>query len=171
MIMIGYRVRVGLALLFALSSGCIAYVNIPAQPGDFARHNPNDRAVRIVLTEAINAVNKKFPVEGKFAILLPQDTTTKTYHAVSKKSGKQAVWPGNTDRTDLPVLTIKQIRIRRQDAWVDIVRSTHNDGKQTDQLMTVEMKWHPLQGWLIQRLRVWGVKAEDALWKSEQEDE
>lgn len=157
-------------------SGCATYVNIPAQRGDFARHNPNDRVVQAVLVESLQAVAKTYPVEGSFALILPIDTSVKTYKAVAKKTGEQAVWPGNRDREDLPVLEVKQILIRRQDALVDIVRSFHpktdqQNDQPLDQVMTVELQWHPLQGWLTQRVRPWNVTVEKAFWVSADETE
>lgn len=159
-----------LLLAWVVASGCTTYVNIPGQLGDFARHNPNDLAVRAVLAESLTAIAEAYPVEDQFAILLPDTTTAETYHAVTKKTNKQAVWPGNKDRADLPILEVKQVRIRRQDAWVDIVRTLHSNSEQMEEMIvTVELKWHPLQGWLTQRVRPWNLTMENAFWVSADE--
>ena len=164
----------GLLLVWiALLCGCTNYVNIPAQPGDVAGHNPNRHVVRVVLSESLQAVLKKHPFEGPFAILLPETTSTKTYDFVASKTSKQAVWPGNKTRSDLPILEVKQLRIRGQDASVDIVRATtaHLESGSPNQVVTVDLKWHPLQGWLTQRIRGWRLAVDDVLRTSRDEFE
>lgn len=147
-----------------LLGGCAAYVNIPAQLGDLAGHNPNDATVRMVLGEALRGVLLEHPFDGTFAILLPERTTSKTYDAVASKVSKLAVWPGSRDRTDLPLLEVKQILVRGQSARVDVIRQL--DGTQPEpreQLVTVDLHWHPLKGWLVQRLQGWRLSVQDAL--------
>ncbi len=147
----------------ALMSGCLGYVNIPPQKGDIAVHNPNMVTVRHVLAEALNQMVQAYPFEGRFAVLLPEDTTSDTYEQVVPKVSKKAVWPGNPERDEIPVLEVKRIRIRGQDAQVDIVRPLHGDQKDVSQVVTATLKWHPLQGWVTQRLRAWELSTDDAM--------
>ena len=146
-------------------SGCMTYVNIPPQDGDLASHNPNHPAVCEVLGEALPAIVNAYPVEGQFAILLPDKTTAKTYGQVAEKTGENALWPGNHDRTEIPILDVRQIYIRGQQARVDVVRPVETADKTgtIDQVVTVELFWHPLQGWLPKRVRAWRLPVGDAL--------
>ncbi|MAE62536.1 MAG: hypothetical protein CMJ49_14410, partial [Planctomycetaceae bacterium] len=61
-----------LCVLFAATlTGCATYVNIPAQQGDFASHNPNDWTVRRVtaaaLTHLLTNADAGQPVDGPYA--------------------------------------------------------------------------------------------------------
>ncbi len=163
--MISLRLFATMVVWTTLLGGCANYVNIPAQRGDWAMHNPNGSTVKLVLGEALRAVLKKHPFESKFAILLPENTTAKTYGAVASTVSTEAVWPGNRGRSDLPILEVKQLLIRGQDARVNIIRPVNRQapmGSQ-EQLATVDLTWHPLQGWLAQRVRDWRLPVEEAL--------
>ena len=145
--------------------GCVTYVNIPPQDGDIATHNPNDTVVREVLVESLRAIAKQYPFEGEFAILLPAETSSETYGKVATSTSENALWPGNKDRTDLPILDVRQIRIRGQQARVDVVRplNSHDPVDLAEQVVTAELFWHPLQGWLIRRIRAWRLPVSDVL--------
>ena len=153
-----------LGVLAIVSVGCTTYVNIPAQTGDLASHNPNDLTVRTVLGEAISNVVKTYPFEGSFAILLPEHTTDTTYREIASMVGSQALWPGDPTRSDLPTLEVRRVAIRRQEARVDIIRPTDHDQPESRlQLITVSLHWHPMKGWLVQRLTPWRISVEQAL--------
>jgi len=159
-------------VLAIVGVGCTTYVNIPAQTGDLATHNPNDLTVRTILGEALSKVAKEYPFEGSFAILLPEQTTDTTYREVASMVGSQALWPGNPERSDLPTLEVKRIAIRRQEARVDIIRPTdHGQPDSRLQLITATLHWHPMKGWVVQRLRPWRISIEQALARTIDESE
>ncbi len=159
----------GLVWLLAcviLASGCSTYINIPPQDGDLAQHSPNGATVRLVVSEALHAVVQQYPFDGSYAVLLPEDTTAQTYSEVVSRINDGAVWPGNKDRSDLPIIEVKNIRVRGQDARVDIVWPGEADEEHADpqpQAVTVSMHWHPFKGWVSQRVRVWRLPIEEAL--------
>lgn len=174
-----------------LLTGCSVYVNIPAIEGDMAKHDPNSPDVRPVIVEALQAVATEANFKTQYAILLPEKTTARTYSAVVSRIGKQAVWPGNQSRGELPILEIRRIGIRAQDARVDIIRPL--PGAQTQQadvnqpeqaaepdsdapykhpvpepatpgqVVTVSLNYHPMKGWVVQRIRAWKLPVETVL--------
>lgn len=151
-------------VVFFSISGCSSYVNLPAQPGDMASHNPNDATVRDVVGEALSAVVKQYPFEGTFAILLPEKTTADTYEVITTKAGKNAVWPGNKSRNELPVLEVKRVQVRSQAARVDITRPVGTGlASGEEQVVTVDLKWNPFRGWVAQRVQPWRMSVDNAM--------
>lgn len=141
--------------------GCATYVNIPPQPGDMAWHDPNHPTVQTVVSEALQAVATHQEKDGKIAILLPDGTLAKNYSKTVAQIHNETVWPGHPQRSEQPLLHVKEIRIRGSRAAVDVV---HNNGPQTpqaeDQLITVDLAWNVAEGWSAQRLKLWRTQAQ-----------
>jgi len=67
----------------------------------------------------------------------------------------------------LPVIEVKQIRIRGYRAEVDIIRpSDLADPASPRALYTIHEKWAPFDGWIFQRAQLWRIPVEDALERS-----
>ncbi len=147
----------------SLAIGCSSYVNIPAQPGDLASHNPNMGSVQQVITEALDAVLKQNPIDNKFALLLPEETTAKTYAAVVSKLDKNASWPGNKSRNEISVIEVRKILIRGVEARVDIIQPIDPANPAIEQVVSAKLQWHPFKGWVTQRLHKWRLSLEDAM--------
>ena len=60
----------------------LRYINIPAQPGDIARHDPNLAKVGEVMTVAVQAAARERPIRGDFLVVLPEGTAEPTYQQV-----------------------------------------------------------------------------------------
>ncbi len=148
-----------IALPLLCATACTTYVNIPAQPGDLAAHDPNDPTVREVVSEALYAVTTHRSIDGPVAFIMPDGTASRHFvrgarHAPDLSVGvSEAI---NVDEITGPSLEVKQVKIRGWSASVDILyrvdpRQLHTD----DQLATVELEWQTLQGWTARRTRFW----------------
>lgn len=150
-----------LTLTGLLMLGCQPYVNIPKQAGDSASHNPDSRTVRDVEVVAVRAAMEQGDVPRPLQLLLPENTSRLTYAAVANALGDIVVVADDDEETPAAqgVIFVKGIRIRANDADVDIVRPTE-DGH--DQLVTVRLTFTIPSGWHSAGVRVWrGVPIED----------
>lgn len=148
--------RLTLLALLCLIGGCARYVNIPAQPGDIARHDPNLTKVGEVMKEAVAAAARERPIRGDFLVVLPEGTADATYQQVIRDlPGAQAASEPNQK---LPTLTVKRVLLRGPDAEIDVVRQAD-----TTQLITVYLHKYAFGPWRVQRVRPWSVDPEQAL--------
>src|SRR5262245_3152548 len=111
-----------LAVASLLSSGCATYVNIPPREGDIAAHNPNKSTVQNVEVAAARAAITERRGSGPIQIILPRGTDPLTYDQVLPKIGPDAVHYKDGPREGVPVVEIREIRIRGMDAYADVVR-------------------------------------------------
>lgn len=132
-----------------LLTGCAEWVNIPAVPGDAARHDPNLKDVADVEVAALSALMTRFPEPGMTQIILPMGTRDTTYTKVVQSIGQGAVM-GDTSATNS--LEVMAVRIRVTEAWVDIRRLS---ASRIPQLYTVYLKNDVISGWYMQRIRPW----------------
>ncbi len=157
----------GLILSLALLNGCATYVNIPAQVGDIANNDPNHRTVRAVELVALQAVIAEHPMLTPFELVLPAGTLPRHYEQMVPEVSIHATWAGQNPDADLPVLEVRQVRIRNDAAQVDIVRpSNPMDFAAPPQLLTVALDWDVLAGWGPKRVRLWHGSVEEALDRS-----
>lgn len=151
------------ALLLLIAVGCSRpYVNIPSQRGDVAAHDPNANNVRNAEVTALRAVMLDRPIEGPVLIKLPPGTSSLTYAAVAPQVSEFALTPQDEDATaaGLPVLEVRQLRIRGWDGEVDIIRPSYDGG---EQLITVTIKYAPFSGWTSSFIRTWRGNVEETL--------
>lgn len=117
------------AAVFTLGavSGCVSWASYPAQPGEAAVKNPNDPAIVDVMTVAMEWVVRKYPpgpedaATPRLAINLPPGMIPRVYESVARRVGHGAV-PLSRAHPDLPVYHVSQLRIRGDEAAVDILR-------------------------------------------------
>jgi hypothetical protein len=177
-IMLGSLVAV--AAIFGGCSSNFGYVSIPAERGSVAASNPNTQNVRSVVVTAVEAGLTRFPVGGPYELVLPPQTTAETYAVVTHRLGGDAVVPSNipavpldedgkplkqegdpppvvepTTLGEFPAVTVEAVRIRGQDAEVDLVRP-ESAGRR---LLTVSLEWEPGFGWSADPddVRAWRV--------------
>jgi hypothetical protein len=155
-------VLVGLSML----AGCTTYSNVPAQPGDIARNDPNDAPVRQIMAAALEAVAADQPME-RLAIVLPAGTSPANYDWIVPQVSKGAMWSAEPLDPSIPVLEVRQVRLRTWRAQVDIIRPFAADPSRQE-LVTVYLKTYGLGDWAVTNLRVWRGSLEDALRESAQ---
>lgn len=145
-----------MVMIVSVSTGCTSYVNIPAQDGDIAIHNPNNETFRRAATVALKRMLAKYPPNGHYMLEMPAGTSDWTYKWVMNRLPQ----PQEDAPTDiqLPLYSLKQARLRNSRAEMDIVHPTVEGPR----LTTVFLEWDPW-GWHIKRERIWRVSIEDAL--------
>ncbi len=151
----GQAVGLAWSILLAISVvGCspYAYVNIPPQTGDVARHSPNSSLVRQVYAAALGAVLADRPLPAPVAIELPDGADVETHADVAERIGSPAVSPYNDSVTPMSTVRVQQVRVRGAEAQVDVVRPGLGG---RDQLVTVYLTWAPFSDWTAQRVREW----------------
>lgn len=150
-----------LILTGLMSLGCQTYVNIPPQKKDTANHNPNGKAVRTVMVEAVRAALADGGITGPVQVMLPANTNKLTYAQVISAIGDQAVSPFEEDVSGITgVVFAKGVRIRGTQAEVDVARPI---GDGIDQLVTVYLTWKPMSGWRADRVHAWrGVPIDES---------
>jgi len=151
-----------LAGLIAITlTGCGGgYVTIPPDPGDVASQNPNSPKVRELMAKSLAAVLEQAQLETPVTLAMPETTTKLTHAAVASKV-EGALGPEEKAPADAPTLEVTGVRIRANEAAVDILRP-RSQGESVKQLVTASAKWDLFTGWNIQRVRVWrGVESPD----------
>lgn len=143
------RMSVCLLMVSMLLTGCAEWVNIPAVPGDVARHDPNLGDVADVEVAALSALMTRYPTQSTTQVILPMGTSDATYNRVVQSIGQGAVMGDASAATSLEVMAI---RIRVTEAWVDIRKFTES---RIPQLYTVYLKNDVISGWYMQRIRPW----------------
>lgn len=162
-----------LARCFVMAAACLAlgacstYVNIPAQPGDVARNDPNDTTVREVTATALEAVVADKPM-GQFAVVLPPGTQPSNYDWIVTRVSPAAMWSAEPLPANIPIFEVRQVRVRGWNAQVDVIRPVSQDDPGRLELITAYLKSYPVGGWAVQNLRVWRGSLENALRESAQ---
>ena len=142
-----------IVFLGSVISCSTTYTNIPPQAGDIAGHNVNSNPVCHVSIEAIQATLREQPIDRAYAIILPNNTNALTYATVLSALGDLA--SRDTDHS-LPIIEIRQIRIRGNKAEVDLLRPTNvNDLASPRQLVTVYLHWALMANWYPRNLHTW----------------
>jgi len=161
-------------------TGCGIYTNIPPQAGDhLAQHSPNRSEVQNVMVEALNATLDQRPIRGTFQVILPSTADAMTYATLLPRLGDDAMWSSDGRRGDVPVLEVKQVRVRGTSAAVDIIRPTaaalattpapHYPGltsptpPRMEELVTVQLRRYLGAGWGATRVYAWNADVDEAL--------
>lgn len=138
-------------LTFTLVGCSKPYVNIPAQAGDVASHDPNAQSVREAGATALKAVLLDSPIDGPVAIHLPEGTSSLTYAAVARQVGPQAT-PAKEAPEGAADLKVRQVRLRNWKGEVDVERPGVGG---RPQLVTVWVEYAPFSGWTFKQIRSW----------------
>ncbi len=151
------RILAVMASVLALS-GCATWVNIPAQRGDMAVHNPNEGNVRDVMIAAITRAVTDDQTSGAYAVQLPSGTYDYAYRRViaSLPSGAVRLTP---EAAGLPIYRVKQVQIRGFSGQVDLIPPPRGGSAQ---LLTVYLK-RDLSGWYAKRTHLWRMPVVNAL--------
>ena len=155
---------IGITISVLVMIGCTTYVNIPPQPGDVAVHDDDDDTVREVITESLRTVIQQRSIQGPVAIKLPDGRIRRHFiRTTMDTTGLIDVWPVDAQAPDDPDMTgnaigleVRQIRIRGWSAGVDVLMRLDPQQLHTqDQLVTVDLQWHAMHGWVVDRTRFW----------------
>jgi len=146
-----------------LTGGCAPWVNIPAQAGDAAMHDPNLKTVQEVTVAAVKAVIADGAVpDTHFQLVLPEGTLPATYEAVTSKIGSLATWSADAPASGALFIEIRRVSIRSAKAEVDVLRPM-SAGSTASQVVTVVLSWDAVTSWKADRVKVWRVRADDAM--------
>lgn len=141
-----------------LLGGCSPWVNIPAQRGDLASHDPNTSTVHKAVTVALKHTLEQYPPAGAYAVIMPEGASTQTMAklnaALPEGAGATADATGR-----IPVYRVASIRIRGWDGQVDIIPPA---GLRPKRLLSVYLD-HDLSGWYVRRTHLWNMPLERAL--------
>lgn len=145
-------VLLGSSLMLGACGTAPTYINIPAQPGDMARHDPNSTIIRRVVTLAGQAIIQQTPITGPVIVTLPTGTTRMTYAAVLPEIGDLALDPDFKEAEIDTFLAVSAVRLRGDRGQIDLVRTLPG---QPPQLVTVSLRWMPISGWHSEQVRTW----------------
>lgn len=140
------------AITVSLTACGGTYVNIPAQQGDVAAHDPNDATVRKVMILAIRTATKDVDPGQQLAVSTPRGTTALTEAAIVHVLGGRFVDARTHSRSSKPDIAVTGVRIRGTSAAVDVGRPSATGGRE---LVTVDMTWQPFNGWAVDNTQVW----------------
>lgn len=149
-----------LAGLLLVGCGGPTYVNIPAQEGDIAGHDPNGNVVREVTAEAVRGLLQESPKATPVAVFMPAGATALTHADVARRVGEGVVSPYETGINPATQLEVKELRIRGHEAQVDILAPGRGN---INQVTTVYLTWAPFGGWKAERTRTWQAPAQATL--------
>lgn len=152
--------RLSAALVCGLIlTGCTTWVNIPAQRGDMASHDPNNSTVRKVVAAALKHVIVEGVAASPYAIELPRHTRASTYQKVLAALPVGGMPLPEVTDAHVPVFRVKQIQVRALSAQVDLIPPPVEGSAQ---LMTVYLKGD-MHGWYATRSHLWRMPVIDAL--------
>jgi hypothetical protein len=164
-----FKAFVGVAAALALSA-CATWVNIPPREGDAAIHDPNEETVLGVEIAAVRAAIADKPGDQGVQVILPPGTLPLTYDTILPRISPRAVWSSRGEQEGIPVVEVRELRIRGSEAQVDVIRPwDFNAADAGRQVATVYLSWDPVSQWQADRVVGWHISVEDALRRSEHE--
>lgn len=114
-----------IAATVGVLGGCVSLASYPAAPGETAIRNTNDPRVIDVMVVALDWVIRRYPPEttgeARLAINLPPGVRERIYERAAIRIGHGAV-PLSTETQNLPTYHVARLRIRGDEAAVDILR-------------------------------------------------
>ena len=144
-------------------AGCAHYVNIPAQKGDLAYHDPNAKIPRAVMLLALQKVLELRPIEDSFQVVLPVGAVPATYAHILPRISERAMWSSDGRTKDLPLVCVTQVHVRGTRADVDVALPIFaGDAPAVAQITTVHLRYEPMSKWYVVRVREWRHSAERA---------
>jgi hypothetical protein len=161
-----------LVLLPVLLAGCATWVNIPAEPGDLASHDPNLETVLKIDLQAVRAVLNTIDPEAPVHIILPPGTVPLGYEAVVPKVNEKAAWSVNPPPPGALVLEVRQVRVRGSFAQADVIAPADPTQRNGPKIVnTVYLHYDVIAGWDVTQVRAWPISVDAALVKSVREAE
>lgn len=120
------------AAMVGVLGGCVSLASYPAAPGETAVKNPNDPRMIDVMVLALDWVIRRYPPEttgdARLAINLPVGVRERIYERAAIRVGLGAV-PLSTQTQNLPTYHVARLRIRGDEAAVDILRPVTEVGE------------------------------------------
>jgi hypothetical protein len=147
-------------------------VNIPAESGDVASHDPNLKTVLSLELQALRGVNDSLdPSESPF-VILPKGTGPAGYEAIVPQVAPKASWSTAAPPAGSLVLEVRQVRVRGTYAQADVIRPANvAQPEGPREVVTVYLHYDLVFGWHVERLRPWRIGVDDALVQSAREAE
>jgi hypothetical protein len=149
---LGLLIAAGIATL----AGCGGYSNYPRIQGDTAFNNPNSPDMLGAMQAAIAWVHERYPVEGPFALNLPEGMSRRRVYLLLDELNIPNARALTPETADLPTYHVARVFVRATNAEVDIVRPvttvrvSQHEGTVSQtaahQLITVRVK-DTFQGW------------------------
>ena len=158
------------ATVALFTGGCATWVNIPAETGDVAGHDPNISTVLKIELQSLRTLTEEIDPDAKVVVLLPPGSTPVSYEQVVPKVGPKASWSTTPPAPAALVLDMRQVRVRGSYAQVDAVQPaspTQPEGPK--QLTTVYLHYDIVAGWHVTSVHHWQIPLEQALLKSQRE--
>lgn len=121
----------------AVAAGCASWANFPPVPGDTAFHSLASPAMEDVMVEGLRWTITRYPPIGdaldftpgpaeepRIAINLPKGVKAAFYQYASKDIGgpRRLVTPLASTTRDIPIYHVRSLRIRGDEAQINIVR-------------------------------------------------
>jgi hypothetical protein len=150
-----------IAILLAAASltACSPYINIPAQSGDVASHNPNNPTARKVYVAAITYLAHLNDQYAAYSFALPAGADHYTYRWVIQQLPAGADPAYTTGGTFTPLYAVATLYVRGSDAQTDIIIT---DTDRQRRLVSIYCTLG-VDGWYAVRQRAWQVPVDDAL--------
>lgn len=140
-------------LSLVLLPGCASYVNIPADSQkDIAINTIDAPPTPVLIGAALEYALRDYPPSSRpFAIKLPLPASDRTWsHALGTRPNSRRY---DEAQPDMPVYDVRTIRIRGNDAFVDIVLPTSRDNRP---VLEVHLQGG-ISGWTVVSARRWGT--------------
>jgi hypothetical protein len=152
--------------------GCASWVNIPAESGDMASHDPNLKTVLNLELQAVRGVNDSLDPSDAPFVILPKGTAPAGYEGLVPQVAPRASWSTGAPPTGALVLEVRQVRVRGTYAQADVIRpATAAQPEGPREVVTVYLHYDMVFGWHVERMRPWRVPVDEALVQSTREAE
>lgn len=156
----------------AALSGCVSWASYPASPGETALKDPNTPAVEEIMMAGLRWTVSKYPPVsatgehvggGRLALNLPFGVKPRVYRRVAEAAGGGAE-PITSENRELPLYHVKSVRVRGDEAQINIVWPATTlgmgpDGKPVYQEVKLGLAGG-LGPWRVVSFREWGPGAE-----------
>lgn len=143
-----------LGLSLPALTACTSYTNTAGPDSAMAGQDPNGRQASTAVTAALQWTVLRHPVEGMYALNLPEGTSTETAERIAAELGPMATVL-TEPATDLPVYHIPRVWIRMTDAKVDVVYPMRNALGETIQRGVTVWLNDGIRNWSVARGQYW----------------
>ncbi|MFN0131879.1 MAG: hypothetical protein ACKVW3_05010 [Phycisphaerales bacterium] len=169
----------GLSTLVALA-GCASWANFPPVPGDTAFHSLATPAMEDVMIEGLRWTITRYPPRGttldftpgapeepRLSINLPVGVKANYYQYAAREIGgpRRVVAPLTTTSADLPIYHVRSLRVRGDEAQINIVRPATELGLAPDGTPVYQEVTLTLRGgigpWRVVSATPWSPGSED----------
>lgn len=160
------------AVVLAGIAGCASYANVPGPESTPAVQDPNRRNPAAVIAEALRVVQRRYPIDGTYAVEFPPGTTRETAGVALAGMGSGAVHVDDA-APGTPTYRVGRVWIRSGFAKVDVVRPVvelepNTAGEYQTRIYTAWLSGG-FEPWHVTRIQPWAigtVRYGDAAWEA-----